>query len=733
MSKLPRIASALAPLAVFLAAPVGAQTTDNEPVFIEEIITTATKREQTLQETPVAVSVVSAEVMQQAQVRDVKDLQAMIPSLRISQLQTSGNTNFIIRGFGNGANNAGIEPSVGVFIDGVYRSRSAAALADFPDLERIEVLRGPQSTLFGKNASAGVISVTTAKPDLNAYSGSVSGTVGNDNHYLLKGNITGPISDSVAFSVSGSVNKRDGYYDNLENGDALNEWDRWNARGQLLILPSDNLEIRLIADAEEIDEACCGVANLLNGPTGDAVLAIGGNFIPEEPFAYAGFYDFTPTNQLENTGISMQIDYDWSEVTLTSITSFRTFDRFEDADVDFTSARLVSTNQSETEIETFTQEFRLTSTGGGDFDWLIGAFFFDETVDIADQILYDDQFRSYGDVLTGGVPGTSPLWDLEQALIAAGTPTITPGVFFDTGQGISGTAGQDDQTFNLFAQFDWHATDRMTITLGANYTEVEKDAFVNLASTDVFSGVDLVGVGFQGAFAAVFFQLTGLPPTPANIAANPAEAAQAQAAAGAISTTECSAENPPPGCNELLALQPLQFLPPFVPFPNSVEPGTSMDDQVTWTARIAYDVTDDMNVYFNAGTGFKATSWNLSRDSRPFASDIPALIDAGLGVPNLSTTGTRFAGPEDSTVYEIGLKAQFDRVAFNVAVFDQSIEGFQSNIFRGTGFSLANAGEQSTTGLEFDMTWYPTENFQWFFRRDDPRSGVRLLRRGQRR
>jgi len=685
-------------------SPVMAQT-EQEPVFIEEIITTATKREQTLQETPVAVSVIGAQELQRAQVRDVKDLQFMVPSLRISQLQTSGNTNFIIRGFGNGANNAGIEPSVGVFVDGVYRSRSAAALTDFPDLERIEVLRGPQSTLFGKNASAGVISVTTAKPDLNAFSGSASLTVGDDDHYLVKGNITGPISDSVAFSLSGSVNQRDGYYENLVDGQQLNEWDRWNARAQLLILPSDNLEIRLIADAEELDEACCGVANLQDGPTGQAIRAIGGNLVPNAPFAYEGFYDFTPTNQLENSGLSLQVDYDWSEVTLTSITAFRTFDRFEDADVDFTSARLISTNASDTEIESFTQEFRLTSTGGGSFNWLVGAFFFDESVEINDQILYDDQFRAYADFLAtagaGGIPGVdpSPLGQLEQGL---GLPA---GIFFAPGQGIGGTTGQDDQTFNLFAQVDFDLTDRVTLTLGANYTEVEKEAFANLTSTDVFSGVDLVQVGF----AQIFSALTGLPPTPPNIAANLAAAAQAQA----LSMVNCSPQTGP-ACNPLLGLQPLQFLPPFVGFPNTVEPGTSNDDDVTWTARIAIDINDYTNVYLSAGTGFKATSWNLSRDSRPFPNDVPDLVAAGLGVNNLNP-GTRFAGPEESTVYEIGMKMQLDQLSLNLAIFDQEIEGFQSNIFRGTGFSLANAGKQSTTGVELDLLWYPVDSFQFGF------------------
>ncbi|MGC4090186.1 MAG: TonB-dependent receptor [Polyangiaceae bacterium] len=131
-----------------------------------EIVVTATKREQTLQDVPVAVTVTTAATIERAKIRDLKDLGAVVPSLRVGERQNSANTNFFIRGFGNGANNAGIEPSVGVFIDGVYRSRTASQISDLPDIERIEVLRGPQSTLFGKNASAGVISIITKKPQV---------------------------------------------------------------------------------------------------------------------------------------------------------------------------------------------------------------------------------------------------------------------------------------------------------------------------------------------------------------------------------------------------------------------------------------------------------------------------------------------------------------------------------------------------------------------------------------
>lgn len=248
---------------------------------------TATKREQTLQEIPVAVSVTSAEDIAKAQVRDLSDLQTIAPTLRVNQLQSSANTNFIIRGFGNGANNAGIEPSVGVFIDGVYRSRSAAAIGDLPNLQRVEVLRGPQSTLFGKNASAGVISIVTQKPQFD-FGGSAELSYGNFNAIIAKADITGPISDTIAFSLAGNLNKRDGYADDLNLGTDVNERNRYGFRGQLLIEPSDDLSIRLIGDYDKIDEDCCVAGNIVNGPTGAIVNALAGGIgiDAEDPFSY---------------------------------------------------------------------------------------------------------------------------------------------------------------------------------------------------------------------------------------------------------------------------------------------------------------------------------------------------------------------------------------------------------------------------------------------------------------
>ena len=212
-----------------------------------QIVVTATKREQTLQEVPVAVSVTTAETIERAQIRDVTDLASVVPSLRVTQSQSQFATTYSIRGFGTSGNNLGLEPSVAMFVDGVYRSRSVAQISDLPDIQRVEVLRGPQSTLFGKNASAGVISIVTKSPSFN-FGGSVEASYGNYDAMVVKGYLTGPISDTIAASLAAGYNRRDGYVTNLANGDDVNNRNRWFTRGQLLFEPSESFKFRMIGD-----------------------------------------------------------------------------------------------------------------------------------------------------------------------------------------------------------------------------------------------------------------------------------------------------------------------------------------------------------------------------------------------------------------------------------------------------------------------------------------------------
>jgi iron complex outermembrane receptor protein len=721
----------LAP-AVSFAQDAPAASTDDDIASGNAIVVTATKREQTLQEIPVAVSVTTGETLERENIRDLRDLQTVVPSLRVSQLQSSANTNFIIRGFGNGANNAGIEPSVGVFIDGVYRSRTAGQIGDLPDVSRIEVLRGPQSTLFGKNASAGVISIVTREPSFD-FQGSAELSYGNYDAIVARGYLSGPISESIAVSIAGGFNTREGYNRDLGSDTTTNGRDRWFVRGQALFDNGSNLRVRLIADYDQIDENCCGVVNLQSSAATQAIRAIGGQVSdPANPFANVVYNNFPSTNYITNQGVSGQIDYEAGPLTFTSITAYRETDAKFNQDPDFSSADLLGRFQTQ-ELETFTQEVRLTGEFGP-LTALLGAFYFDESVREDQDISRGADFRNFANLsIQQASGGTQNVAILEGTLAALyGNPAFVNGLF-TRGQAETGYFTLDDEALSIFGQVDFEITDDLVLTLGGNYTMDKKASVTNYQSSDLFYNVDLVNAGAraitaQGIATTVGNALRlGRQATQAEITAfasgtSPAGATGAaqfptiQAGAAAFAAlnaplTQAAAaadSNPQTVGNPFLGLRALQLFPPFVNIPNSVESGETDDDNFSYTVRLAYDLSGEINVYGSYGTGFKASSFNLSRDGRPFAGDIPALRAAGLGQNNL-TAGSRFAGPEDATVFELGVKADWGNYSANLTGFRQDIDGFQSNTFTGTGFFLANAGKQRTWGVEFEGVANPIE------------------------
>lgn len=678
---------------------------DQDAVVLEgnEIVVTATKREQTLQDVPVAVSVATSETIERAQVRDLKDLQTLVPALRVTQLQSSANTNFIIRGFGNGANNPGIEPSVGVFVDGVYRSRTAAQIGDLPDVARVEVLRGPQSTLFGKNASAGVISLITREPSFK-YKGSFEASYGNYNAVVAKGYVTGPISDIAAASLAAGINKRDGFVTDPGWNGKTNERDRWFVRGQVKLVPTDALSLRLIADYDKIDEVCCAVVNLRRSAATTAIEVLGGRVNnAATPFADVAYTNFASTNQIENYGLSGQVDYAMGPLKLVSITAWRRSQSLTNQDSDFTSADLLGQNIGDVKLDTFTQELRASASLLDVADVMIGGFFFDESVRYKNTLTYGSQFRGYANLLSGGAIG-----QLETQVL--GLPV---GTFQRAGQGMFDDLRMSNTAWSVFGNMDVKLADKFTLTLGANYTRDRKTVSSTTTSTDAFSALDFVTIGNGVIRNTAIAQQVGA----AMSLGTAASAAQVASFAGAQptiynaivtgATAYANANAGNPAVNPLLALRALQFLPPFLNVPNAVESGKTNDGKWTWTARLAWDVTDSINAYASYATGFKASSFNLSRDSRPLASDYAALRTAGLVLPNL-TTGSRYAGPETARVFELGLKANWGIASANLTLFQQTINGFQSNVFTGTGFALANAGKQSTKGIEFDGMVKPT-------------------------
>jgi len=646
---------------------------------IDEIIVTANKREQTLQDIPMSVSVTSAEQISQSSIVDLIDLQSAVPALRVNQLQSSAQTNFIIRGYGNGANNPGIEPAVSVYIDGVPRTRSASSLADLPTIQRVEVLSGPQSTLFGKNASAGVISVSTLLPE-QEMGGMIEATAGNYGSKIIKGTVTGGLSDTVSFRLSASDNSSDGYATNITTGDDVNTRNRSAIRGQLLIEPSEDLTIRMIADYNEIDEECCAASSLVYGDASAvaAGLAAARGFAatPVDPWARKLSMNDTPSNKLKGEGVSIQVDYDMDFATFTSITSSRDQSLRSTFDADFTAAELVDENRVDYDFKTFTQEFRLTSNGDGDVQWMAGMSHSDEDVDSFRNVTFGDDIRPYANFLVeGGFAAVGIEGDLDtvaaamvlgqtiQADIAQGgdpalaallSPTASQadvGAYLAggnfTGTNLLGQIpalsaqfyvpgdGNVQEKFQMngvatsfFGQVDVAMSDKLTATVGLNYTEDKKTVVSDVLVRDTFGALPLAGGPFDS--------LTGL-----------------------------------------------QLFPPFPAYGGDEdESGVFKSDDLTHTLRFAYQMNEDMTLYASHSTGFKAASVNMSVDGR--------------------TPGNRTADPEEATNIEVGLKASFDNGYLNVALFQQSIEGFQSNVFSGTGFNLENAGKETHEGIELD-------------------------------
>ncbi|NRB01338.1 MAG: TonB-dependent receptor, partial [Rhodobacteraceae bacterium] len=266
----------------------------------------------------------------------------------------------------------------------------------------------------------------------------------------------------------------------------------------------------------------------------------------------------------------------------------------------------------------------------------------------------------------------------------------------------------DNTSYSIFGTIDFEPFDGLTLTVGGNYTDDKKDFTISSVAGDPLANVNLVDAFITGATIAdpnlpIVTSRDGFLALPAPI----------QAALAAAATD--------PAQNPLLGLSVLQFQTGFLDVPNSLEDGKTADDKFTYLLRAAYEVSPELNVYLSYATGFKASSVNLSRDSRPLLSDFTPgpgsstflapsspVVDAGLATVNL-TTGTRFAGPENAEVYEIGVKGQWEGFGFNLAIFDQTIEGFQSLAFTGLGFALQNAGQQSVRGFEFDATVVPTD------------------------
>ena len=394
------------------AAAVENQAVEPQSIDTSDIVITATRRNEALSDVPMAVSAVTAESLENTGANDIRQLQQVSPSLLVTSTQSeAGASTARIRGIGTVGDNPGLESSVGIFIDGVYRSRVGAGLTELGPLDRVEILRGPQGTLFGRNTSAGLISIITAKPRFQAEAfGQVD--VGNYDMRRVEAGITGPLSDTIAARIDGVWLKRDGFVEDLISGRDINDRNRWLLRGQVLFQPTDDFSFRLIGDYSKRNEECCAAPYL---PASDAVGDGSGDFteapstfkplmealgaiVPDDPFERDVVMSpgRTDRQDVKDWGLSGEAVYDFGFAEMTSITAYRHNKLIRGLDIDYSNLDIAYRPDDGTafnRFNTFTQELRFQGNALADrLDWLVGGYYANEKLRSRDALRYGEDF-----------------------------------------------------------------------------------------------------------------------------------------------------------------------------------------------------------------------------------------------------------------------------------------------------------------------------------------------------
>ncbi|MCP4232013.1 MAG: TonB-dependent receptor [Aestuariibacter sp.] len=657
---------------------------DNE-LQLEVIEVSAQKRPQNLQDVPVAVTALSGNVLAEKAAFDIYDIERAVPTLSAFQSQSATNSAFAIRGIGTSSQNFGFESSVGLYVDGVYRARQNSVINDLVDISSVEILRGPQGSLFGKNTPSGAVVMQTQAPDFDN-SGFFQLSAGNFNMLNISGASSFTAKEDVlAFRVSGFSSQRDGWVGDVNHPDAeLNNRDRSGIRLQALYTPNDDVSVRFIADYAELDERCCAAltwqdntqANAIPGKLGtDALLGsplLGATlYTREHYFNFQTALSDSPRSRMQDKGLSAQIDWQLNDnLSLVSISAYRQFDSYDYTDTDFSDADLLSTT-NDADQQAVSQELQLHYSRA-DFNAIIGAFFFHQKLDLAFTNHIGDDFPTFfaasASELTPLVDGLNTLSALSGGFIAPAA-AATPG-----GTDIYHTANQTQDSIALYAQSDWQFAKAWTLTTGLRFTREDKS--LRGEYTETGPGID------------------GLSMDPADIP-NPFAAGPALAAIGATLGSGSL-----PDSASLAAVAPFQTAGWGFYFLNtaSVLPRPPMQESLSYnnvsgTVKVSYQPADNQLIYASWANGFKSGGINTDRIAPGF---------------------NPVFNPEKSNALELGLKQDFPEqdLRINLAVHRTDIDDFQATTFTGTGFNLQNAGTIETKGLEVDLTWLPLASTQ---------------------
>ncbi|MEP9360741.1 TonB-dependent receptor [Sphingomonas sp. KR3-1] len=670
-----------------------------------EIVVTAQGRAQVLADVPLAVSAVSAEQLERSGATDIRQLNQVAPSLLVSSTGSDANTSARIRGVGTVGDNPGLESSVATFIDGVYRSRTGLGLNDLGEIERIEVLRGPQGTLGGRNASAGMLSVTTKAPSFT-FGGMAEATYGNYDFWRLQGAVTGPISEQVAFRLEGLYSKRDGFYKDVNTGRDINNRDRYLVRGQLLFQPNSDLSIRLIGDYSHRKEDCCAavyatadvspsnagliapgtpVATILTGITGTTFA----QYFPAYNDAYsrriATSANRSYTGITNDWGLSGEVNWNLGSVEMTSITAYRDYHNTQAADADYGLADILYFGpQSGREFKTFTQELRFHGDAfGGKLDWLVGGYYAHEDLETKSQLNFGNDYGRfaacrvvYGSFSAFYSPtsvgcltptGVAVLSNTLGPLGAAGAAMVGGLQRLDTVRNVGDNTANFNQTSSNFAFFTHnivHVAKGLDLTLGLRYTNETKKLDANFNDNNTVCPA-------QQAALLPYMGVAALAPL-----------------AGGIITLTCQG-NTTSGLNALTLND------------------TRKENKFTGTAILSYKPDDHVLVYASYSRGYKAGGFNLDRSAfkNPLATQPLPIFPVSAANSAYYADVLQF-DEETVNAYEAGMKYSSRGFNLNVAGFRQEFSNFQLNTFNGTVYLVQNINgcKQSLGGGDRDLS-----------------------------
>ncbi len=449
------------PLASAIVLAVHSAGTAAQSAVLEEVIVTATKRAESLQDVPVAVTAFSSDTILDAGINNTSDLAIMTPSLNTNANTSPFTTRLTIRGIGTAQTDPALEPSVGVFVDGVFLGRSGLGTSDLFDVERIEVLQGPQGTLYGKNTNAGAISVITQRPNTEESEAYIEASAGNYGLGKLTAGASGPLGETLAYRLAGNVHQRDGYYDNGGAGvEDQNDVDDWNIQGKLLWQPTDTLSVQLNVDHVDRDTTCCAA----DSTQGDAVQEelVKQGFAPDknDPYDFNVATNEQDTFSMESDLVSLHIEYEQDWGSITSITAWNDYDYHTSLDGDRSQLDLIFQSESN-EGDSISQELRLDSSIGESVDYQLGLFYYDQTTQRGDNtptVFLGDDFINIADQQDLPLP----------------VPTIA--LIAQPGDFLRYQNTWENKTLAVFGQATWHIGERTHVTGGLRWTDEERTA-----------------------------------------------------------------------------------------------------------------------------------------------------------------------------------------------------------------------------------------------------------------